>query len=68
VEKRLLNARGKPNFGLSFYIVNSRGEHAGLSLWEFSADRKTRSRHAVCTADGPQTVDSEPLFAGAPTD
>jgi N4-(beta-N-acetylglucosaminyl)-L-asparaginase len=68
IEKRLLNARGKPNFGLNFYIVNARGDHAGVSLWELSAERRTRARHAVCTADGPQTLDSEPLLAGAPTD
>ena len=29
VEKRLLNSRGQPNFGLNFYIVNAKGEHAG---------------------------------------
>lgn len=68
VEKRLLNARGKPNFGLNFYIVNARGDYAGVSLWELSGDRKSRARYAVCTAQGPQTVDSEFLFAGAPTD
>ena len=30
VEKRLLNGRGLPNFGLNFYIVNKKGEHAGV--------------------------------------
>ena len=33
VEKRLLNARGLPNFGLNFYIVNAKGEYAGVSMY-----------------------------------
>lgn len=68
VEKRLLNARGKPNFGLNFYVVNARGEYAGVTLWELSGDRKTRARYAVCTENGPETLDSEPLLPGAPAD
>lgn len=28
VEKRLLNSRGTPNFGLNFYVVNAKGEYA----------------------------------------
>src|SRR5205814_9495185 len=31
VEKRLLNAPGKPNFNISYYILNAKGEHAGVS-------------------------------------
>ena len=56
VEKRLLNARGLPNFGLSFYIVNKKGEYAGVSMYA--------SKFAVCTDNGPQTLDTEPLLAG----
>ncbi len=29
VEKRLLNKAGNPNFGINFYVLNARGEHAG---------------------------------------
>ena len=67
MEKRLLNARGKPNFGVNFYIVNARGDYAGVTLWELSGDRKTRARYALCTESGPQTLDSQPLLPGAPT-
>jgi len=56
VEKRLLNARGLPNFGLSFYIVNKKGEYAGVSMYQ--------SRYAVCTENGPQTLNSEALLDG----
>ena len=30
IEKRLLNEKGNPNFGLNFYILNARGEYAGV--------------------------------------
>lgn len=58
VEKRLLNKLGNPNFGISFYVVNAKGEYAGVSMYE--------SRYAVCTEKGPQTLDTEPLIPGKP--
>lgn len=51
----LLNEKGNPNFGLNFYVLNARGEFAGVSMYE--------SHFAVCTAGGPQTLPTEPLFA-----
>ena len=39
VEKRLLNARGLPSFGISFYIVNKKGEYAGVSMYGASSRR-----------------------------
>ena len=68
VEKRLRNARGQPNFGLNFYILNARGEHAGVSLYELGGDRRTRARYAVCTDAGPQTAESDFLLPGTPAD
>ncbi|MBS1808399.1 MAG: N(4)-(beta-N-acetylglucosaminyl)-L-asparaginase [Acidobacteria bacterium] len=58
IEKRLLNNKGNPNFGINFYIVNAKGEYAGVSMYE--------SKYAVCTENGPQTLDTEPLFKGKP--
>jgi N4-(beta-N-acetylglucosaminyl)-L-asparaginase len=58
VEKRLLNDRGRPNFNVNYYILNTKGEYAGVALYA--------SRYAVCTESGPQTLDTEALFAGAP--
>lgn len=60
VEKRLRNSRGQPNFNVNYYIVNKRGDYAGVSLYE--------SRFAVCTEAGPQTQPTEALFTGKPTD
>jgi N4-(beta-N-acetylglucosaminyl)-L-asparaginase len=56
VERRLLNDRGEPSFGINFYIVNAKGEYAGVSMYE--------STYAVCTEKGPQTLPTEPLLAG----
>ena len=61
IEKRLLNSQGSPNFGLSFYIVNAKGEYAGVSMYEGAS-------YAVCTENGPQTLNCEGLLRGKPTD
>ena len=60
VEKRLLNSAGNPNFGLNFYILNAKGEYAGVSMYD--------ATYAVCTENGPETVKTEPLLPGKPTD
>jgi N4-(beta-N-acetylglucosaminyl)-L-asparaginase len=60
IEPRLLNARGTPQFNVSFYIVNTRGEFAGVSLYA--------NKYAVCTEGGPEVRDTTPLFEGRPTD
>jgi N4-(beta-N-acetylglucosaminyl)-L-asparaginase len=60
VEKRLLNARGLPNFGLNFYILNAKGEFAGVSMYA--------ATFAVCTEKGPETVPTTALLDGKSTD
>lgn len=55
VEKRLLNDRGRPNFNVNFYIVNTRGDHAGVALYP--------AQYAICTEAGPQTLDVEALYS-----
>lgn len=61
VEKRLLNSRGEPNFGINFYALNARGEYAGVSMYPGAS-------FAVCTENGPQTVACEPLLQGKAED
>jgi hypothetical protein len=51
-----LKSRGLPNFGLNFYIVNKKGEYAGVSMYE--------ANYAVCTEKGPETVATTPLLEG----
>jgi hypothetical protein len=64
IEKRLLNARGRPSFNLVFYAVNTKGEHAVVSPYESSG--KEPARYALCTDDGPRTLPTEPMFPGTP--
>ena len=61
VEKRLLNSRGLPNFGINFYILNAKGEYAGVTMYEGSS-------FALCTENGPQTLKAEPLLQGKSSD
>jgi N4-(beta-N-acetylglucosaminyl)-L-asparaginase len=76
IEKRLLNKRGLPNFGLSFYVINAKGEHAGVSMYEGSyaaatatqPARVNKTTYAVCNENGPQTVQTDFLLPGYPTD
>src|SRR6267378_2428068 len=58
IEKRLLNGRGQPNFGLSFYVLNAKGEYAGVAMYE--------STYAVCTENGPETLQCAALYEGRP--
>ena len=63
VEKRLLNQQGTPNFYVNFYILNARGEYAGVTMYQGS-----NAKFAVCNEDGPQTLACEGLLAGKPGD
>jgi N4-(beta-N-acetylglucosaminyl)-L-asparaginase len=66
IEKRLLNSRGQPNFNVVFYILNTKGAHAGVAMYEMGG--KEPLRYAVCTEDGPKTVNTEFLYSGNPED
>jgi N4-(beta-N-acetylglucosaminyl)-L-asparaginase len=63
VEKRLLNSKGMPNFYVNFYILNARGEYAGVTMYEGS-----KARFAICDESGPQTLACEGLLPGKPED
>src|SRR6516162_1966542 len=58
VEKRLLGANGLPQFNVKFYVLNRAGEYAGVSMYP--------AKFSVCTEQGPQTLNTEPLFQGSP--
>jgi N4-(beta-N-acetylglucosaminyl)-L-asparaginase len=72
VEKRLLNSKGNPNFGINFYILNAKGEYAGVSMYPAylreSTGETVESTYAVCTEKGPETVRCEALLDGKPED
>ena len=66
IEKRLLNSRGLPNFGINFYILNKKGEFAGVTMYP-STTTGTVS-FAVCDEKGPRLEPAEALLEGKPTD
>lgn len=62
VDKRLLNDRGLPNFNINFYIINKKGEYAGVTM--YSPEGKLT--FAVCDAKGPRNEKLETLLEGNP--
>jgi len=60
VEKRLLNSRGEPNFNINFYILNARGEYAGVTMYN-----PGKLSFAVCDDKGPRLEKMEPLLSGS---
>ena len=63
VETRLLNSRGLPNFNIRFFVLDKKGQHAGVAM--YSSGEKT---FALCTEKGAEAPMLEPLLAGDPTD
>ncbi|OFW41724.1 MAG: hypothetical protein A3J29_11445 [Acidobacteria bacterium RIFCSPLOWO2_12_FULL_67_14b] len=61
VEARLLNAKGNPNFNIRFFVLNKSGEYAGVAMY-----RAGETKYAVCTENGAQVLDFEPLLPGGP--
>jgi len=60
-EKRLLDAKGRPNFGIRFYAVNKRGDYGSASMYAFSSSGK-RAQFAVADASGARKEDCLFLF------
>jgi N4-(beta-N-acetylglucosaminyl)-L-asparaginase len=66
VEKRLLDAKGRPAFYVTFYVVNARGEPAGVSMYARWRGRPVR--YALCTENGPELRDVDGLFDEGPAE
>jgi len=62
IADRLRNPRGLPAFNLNFYVLNRRGEYAGVAMYA----PEGRSRFAVCDEKGPRLEPIEPLLEGRP--
>lgn len=62
-EKRLLKRDGNPNFYVRFYILNARGEYAGVAMYDLN-DNGTKASFALCNENGPQNVPFEALLQG----
>jgi N4-(beta-N-acetylglucosaminyl)-L-asparaginase len=61
VEKRLLNSRGTPNFGINFYVLDAKSRFAGVTMYPGGS-------YALCDDSGPQTLKSDALLQGKATD
>lgn len=59
VEPRLLNERGLPDFDVRFFILNKRGEYAGVALYG-----TRESNFAVFDEHGPREEPLESLLEG----
>lgn len=73
IERRLRKPNGDPNFNITFYAINAKGEHAAVAMyaeddnergWAGQTDGR-RVRYAVCTQDGPKTLPCDGLIPGA---
>jgi len=64
IEKRLLNPDGRPAFHLKFYVLNARGEYAGVAMYATYQGKPLE--FAVCTEDGPKTLPVEGLLGESP--
>jgi N4-(beta-N-acetylglucosaminyl)-L-asparaginase len=60
IERRLLNARGEPSFNVTFYVLNSKGEHAGVALYAGS-----NAVYATCGENGAENRPIEALLPGS---
>jgi N4-(beta-N-acetylglucosaminyl)-L-asparaginase len=60
VERRLLDRDGRPAFNLNFYVLDRKGQYAGLGLYATIGGRPVQ--YAVCTEKGPETLPVEGLF------
>ncbi len=63
VEKRLLNDRGEPSFNIRFFVLDKQGRYAGVSMYAAG-----EAKYAVCSENGSEARDLEPLLQGSPTD
>jgi len=61
-EPRLLDARGRPTFDLTYYAVNKRGDVGAATMW--SGYRQ--GRYSVCDEHGPRLADLAFLYEGTP--
>jgi N4-(beta-N-acetylglucosaminyl)-L-asparaginase len=74
VEKRLCRADGNPGFNLSFYVMNAKGEHAGVAMYAEDEDERgtvgqtdgRTVRYCACDENGPRMLPCEGLLPGLP--
>ena len=56
-EKRLLREDGNPDFNVSFYVINKRGEYAGVAFYSGG-----RRKYSLCSENGAESLTIEGLL------
>ncbi len=72
VEKRLRKENGDPNFNILFYILNARGEYAGVAMYPEDVGERGYAgqvntqyvKYSVCDDNGPRMLNTEALLPG----
>ena len=72
IEPRLRKDNGDPNFNILFFIVNARGDHAGVAMYGEDPGEsgyagqanKNFVRYSVCDEKGPRILNVEGLLPG----
>ena len=59
IETRLLNAKGNPNFNIRFFVLNKRGDHAGVAMYHAG-----ETKFALCTENGAAGAGPGAVAAG----
>lgn len=62
-DPRLMDDRGRPAFNVRFFLLNGEGEHAGVAMY---AGGDAESEYALCTEEGAELLNFEPLLEGGP--
>lgn len=62
-DPRLMDDRGRPAFNVRFFLLNRKGQHAGVAMY---AEGEAEAEYAVCTEDGAELFGFEPLLEGGP--
>jgi N4-(beta-N-acetylglucosaminyl)-L-asparaginase len=75
VEKRLRKKNGDPNFNINFYVLNAKGEYAGVAMYAEDEDERgwcgetgNHVRFGICDEKGPRSIQVEGLLPGTPAD
>jgi N4-(beta-N-acetylglucosaminyl)-L-asparaginase len=63
VEERLLNGEGNPNFDIRFFVIDKKGQYAGVAMYG-----AREAQYAVCTENGAESFALEGLLEGSPDD
>jgi N4-(beta-N-acetylglucosaminyl)-L-asparaginase len=60
-EKRLLDAKGRPNFSIRFYAVNKKGDYGSAAMYAYTTTGK-RTQFSAADAAGARKEDCAYLF------